>query len=434
MLTEDLIRMSTPVIAEEALQAMFDDLADPSTIQRGRQHGFNQPAVQPHATDPPLEGTIDSSPLTVRDDTIDPSLLTVRKSPVLDDSDDSSVPFASSNTVYNWKDTISDASKTDKMLQRSDWDFLNWPMETGNGSNPSSSKAADSHTSTCTAPMADNSINSTASRKHSRDDSDATLSLHSQDESNRHVKTHDLAANSTTKPASMDESHSMMDISTPAQPLDNNIVNTRPPTRWNPALLLTKHGGTTSLRGPEAEDKHLSPELGIAVLNDDRVTVERLLIFGAKPMTVILNSSFAVDVAVKMNHVATVRAFLSNPQNFAELGLRCLLIAVVENLMDVVKALFELGIRQSLAADEEMKLIFWGFTCKHGTPDMLETMHQHGPEFSWKAYWHWCLFLTDETYKPRNAEKIMELRDAYMKVRSLAAAGYSHLTMPARVG
>ncbi|KAL6236278.1 hypothetical protein BDW75DRAFT_229608 [Aspergillus navahoensis] len=134
-------------------------------------------------------------------------------------------------------------------------------------------------------------------------------------------------------------------------------------------------------------DEETIPErLWLAILIQNVGGVEELIEEGATAMT---NTGFggnAIDMAVGL-----------------------------EDVDIMMKVLLDIGMRDYLAADETAKIIVYGHTCKHGTPEMLETLSERGPWFSWKAYWYWCLRLSDQTKKGANGNKVWELKEAYME-------------------
>ncbi|KAL4998245.1 hypothetical protein BDV10DRAFT_194550 [Aspergillus recurvatus] len=134
-------------------------------------------------------------------------------------------------------------------------------------------------------------------------------------------------------------------------------------------------------------DEETIPErLWLAILIQNVEGVEALIEEGATAMTNTGFGGCAIDMAVRLEDV---------------------------DIMMIV--LLDIGMRDYLAADETAKIIVYGHTCKHGTPEMLETLSKQGPWFSWKAYWYWCLRLSDQTKKGANGNKVWELKEAYME-------------------
>ncbi|KAL4743146.1 hypothetical protein BDV11DRAFT_202132 [Aspergillus similis] len=134
-------------------------------------------------------------------------------------------------------------------------------------------------------------------------------------------------------------------------------------------------------------DEETIPErLWLAIFIQNAEGVEELIEEGATAMTNTGFGGYAIDMAVRL-----------------------------EDADVMMKVLLDIGMRDCLAADETAKIIVFGHTCKHGTPEMLETLSERGPWFSWKAYWYWCLRLSDQTKRGANGNKVWELKEAYMK-------------------
>ncbi|KAL4905368.1 hypothetical protein BDW74DRAFT_177740 [Aspergillus multicolor] len=163
------------------------------------------------------------------------------------------------------------------------------------------------------------------------------------------------------------------------------------------------------------DEKILAERLWATMLIHNVDGVKDLLQEGATPMTSTQFGGHAIDMAVRMENAAMVRALLPNREALRKYGLRALLIAASNNSMEIMTALLNMGMRELLAADETAKMIVYGHTCKHGTPEMIDTLSAQGPWFSWQAYWHWCLRLSDETKNGANGNKVWELKEEYME-------------------
>ncbi|KAL4769470.1 hypothetical protein BDW60DRAFT_218882 [Aspergillus nidulans var. acristatus] len=134
-------------------------------------------------------------------------------------------------------------------------------------------------------------------------------------------------------------------------------------------------------------DEETIPErLWLAIFIQNAEGVEELIEEGATAMTNTGFGGYAIDMAVRL-----------------------------EDADIMMRVLLDIGMRDYLAADETAKIIVFGYTCKHGTPEMLETLSERGPWFSWKAYWYWCLRLSGQTKKGANGNKVWELKEAYME-------------------
>ncbi|KAL4748003.1 hypothetical protein BDW72DRAFT_196209 [Aspergillus terricola var. indicus] len=163
-------------------------------------------------------------------------------------------------------------------------------------------------------------------------------------------------------------------------------------------------------------DEETIPErLWLAIFIQNTEGVEELVEEGATAMTNTGFGGYAIDMAVRLEDADIVRVFLPNREALGKYGLRAVLIAVNTNTTEMMKVLLDIGMREYLAADETAKIIVFGHVCKHGTPEMLETLSERGPWFSWKAYWYWCLRLSDQTKKGANGNKVWELKEAYME-------------------
>ncbi|KAL4815860.1 hypothetical protein BDW67DRAFT_60539 [Aspergillus spinulosporus] len=163
-------------------------------------------------------------------------------------------------------------------------------------------------------------------------------------------------------------------------------------------------------------DEETIPErLWLAIFIENVEGVEELIEEGATAMTDTGFGGYAIDMAVRLEDTDIVRVFLPNREALSKYGLRAALIAVNANTTEIMKVLLDIGMRDYLAADETAKIIVFGHTCKHGTPEMLDTLSERGPWFSWKAYWYWCLRLSDQTKKGANGNKVWELKEAYME-------------------
>lgn len=174
-------------------------------------------------------------------------------------------------------------------------------------------------------------------------------------------------------------------------------------------------------------DEETIPErLWLAIFIQNAEGVEELIEEGATAMTNTGFGGYAIDMAVRLEDADIVRVFLPNREALGRYGLRAILIAVNTNTTEMMKVLLDIGMRDYLAADETAKIIVFGHTCKHGTPEMLETLSDRGPWFSWKAYWYWCLRLSDQTKKGANGNKVWELKEAYMEVRPIISL-YTHV-------
>jgi hypothetical protein len=167
-------------------------------------------------------------------------------------------------------------------------------------------------------------------------------------------------------------------------------------------------------------DEETIPErLWLAIFIQNAEGVEELIEEGATAMTNTGFGGYAIDMAVRLEDADIVRVFLPNREALGRYGLRAVLIAVNTNATEMMRVLLDIGMRDYLAADETAKIIVFGYTCKHGTPEMLETLSERGPWFSWKAYWYWCLRLSGQTKKGANGNKVWELKEAYMEVRPI---------------
>ncbi|RDW69063.1 uncharacterized protein DSM5745_08823 [Aspergillus mulundensis] len=163
------------------------------------------------------------------------------------------------------------------------------------------------------------------------------------------------------------------------------------------------------------DEKILAERLWATMLIQNVDGIKDLVKEGATPMTSTQFGGHAIDMAVRMENAAMVRALLPNRDALRKYGHRALLVAVNNNSMEMMTALLNMGMRELLAADETAKIIVYGHTCKHGTPEMIDTLSAQGPWFSWKAYWHWCLRLSDQTKKGANGNKVWELKEEYME-------------------
>ncbi|KAL5338444.1 hypothetical protein BJX70DRAFT_204468 [Aspergillus crustosus] len=175
----------------------------------------------------------------------------------------------------------------------------------------------------------------------------------------------------------------------------------------NPALVET-----LNIQNPKCSFP--SQKMWNAIFINDLRTVESLLEEGLKPMTPTPGSSCGLDMAIRLGHIDIVRAFHRTTQELQEIGLRTLLIAVEANDIPIVSALLDMGMREVFEQDEYMKCVFFGFTCKHGTPEMLDAVDKHGPWFSWKAYKRWCAQLADDAGNNATKAKIAEIGTTYM--------------------
>ncbi|KAL4973871.1 hypothetical protein BDW66DRAFT_168268 [Aspergillus desertorum] len=164
-----------------------------------------------------------------------------------------------------------------------------------------------------------------------------------------------------------------------------------------------------------SDEDTIPKRLWLAILIQNVNGVEKLIAEGANAMTNTGLGGYAIDLAVRLEDAGIIRVFLSNREALSKYGLRALLVAVNINTTEMMKFLLDIGMRDYLAADETAKIIVYGHACKHGTPEMLETLSERGPWVSWKAYWYWCLRLSDQTKKGANGNKVWELKEAYME-------------------
>jgi hypothetical protein len=166
----------------------------------------------------------------------------------------------------------------------------------------------------------------------------------------------------------------------------------------------------------QSEAEKLSQDLWASIMSNDQQRLANLINNnGAGPSTRTLSGETAMEMANRMNRVEIMR-ILFQRLNLAKNGLGTLLDAVTKGRGVVVRALMDLGMRERLLVDEKMKLIVFGVACKRGNPAMLETLSNHGPWFSWKAYKLWCVRLAGEGGKEENGLKVDALARGYMIV------------------
>ncbi|KAL4885878.1 hypothetical protein BJY04DRAFT_214076 [Aspergillus karnatakaensis] len=156
-----------------------------------------------------------------------------------------------------------------------------------------------------------------------------------------------------------------------------------------------------------------------AIFVNNLAHVQGLLAAGCKAMTPVPGNSCALDMAVRLGHLEIVKAFHQTPADILEIGLRTLLVAVESNDTKIVSAILDLGMRDILDNDEHMKCVLFGFTCKYGSPDMLDTICKYGPWFSWKAYKGWCSGLCQESQNTANKLRVAEIGVEYMEKEAL---------------
>ncbi|KAL4871380.1 hypothetical protein BDV12DRAFT_194445 [Aspergillus spectabilis] len=189
--------------------------------------------------------------------------------------------------------------------------------------------------------------------------------------------------------------------------IEDSVRRAGPVQTINPRLLSVMGPPNPRWSGP-------SQTMWNAIFCNNLARVEALLREGAKPMTPTPGSSCALDMAVRMGHIDIIRLFHKSFQDVQEHGLRTLLTAIEVDDTEIVTLVLGMGMRTVFEQDEYMKCVFFGFACKHGTPHMLDTLVEHGPWFSWKAYKRWCNQLTEESRNDANKEKVAEIAADYM--------------------
>ncbi|KAL4926626.1 uncharacterized protein BDV17DRAFT_293419 [Aspergillus undulatus] len=93
--------------------------------------------------------------------------------------------------------------------------------------------------------------------------------------------------------------------------------------------------------------------------------------------------------------------------DLAMVGLRALLTAIFMDRREVVELIMNIGMRKRLTTDESIKLFGYGWTCKHGTVEMLDVLDIHGPYFNWRAYYNWCWLLTTQTGNVMSGSRVL---------------------------
>ncbi|KAL3469766.1 hypothetical protein BJX99DRAFT_264853 [Aspergillus californicus] len=198
--------------------------------------------------------------------------------------------------------------------------------------------------------------------------------------------------------------------------IDIHAMNASIPENINPALLMVDQNSVH-------DQPDMSQALWNAIFTSNIETVKYLLFLGAKPLTPTPMGSVAIDMAIRMGNVAIVQLFHRNDVMMGEIGLRSLLTSIVEDRIRIMETVLEMGMYRKLDLNEIMKVIVFGFACKYGTPRMLDTLCQHGPKFSWKAYKLYCLTAAEEGKNKENYQKILELVTEYLLKKACSAKG-----------
>ncbi|KAL4960166.1 uncharacterized protein BDV14DRAFT_205000 [Aspergillus stella-maris] len=180
----------------------------------------------------------------------------------------------------------------------------------------------------------------------------------------------------------------------------------------NPRDLLINSDPGSHTSGTDYVD--LSYRLQEAIQTNDLPVFLKLIGEGATPMMLLPNRHLALDFAIERDCEGMVCFFHWFVDDIAKVGLRALLTATLMRRTEMLGVILDIGMREKLAEDEAMKMLVFGWVCKHGTPEILDILDEHGPEFNWKACWGWCWVLSNQTSSIVNGSKIIQLRNEYM--------------------
>ncbi|KAL4942029.1 hypothetical protein BDV06DRAFT_222529 [Aspergillus oleicola] len=165
-----------------------------------------------------------------------------------------------------------------------------------------------------------------------------------------------------------------------------------------------------------SQDARLNQRVQDAIGTYNLIWFLILLGEGAAPMMLLPNGALALDFAIQNNCSDMVCFFHWCAEgDIANIGMRALLTATMMRKTEIVETILDIGMRERLGIDDDMKLLVFGWMCKHGTPELLGMLQRQGHQFDWRAFWYWCWLLTSQTGNALNGTKVIELRNEYMQ-------------------